>query len=108
MASTRRPFSPDLDIRTQKTTRNLCRQMMAQAIVVPGPKESTPVNEGWAFNAKLGMVTHSSDCQDCLTMCQHYIADAMDNNQTLAVACQAWDNMLSRPWKTRVDGLKRR
>jgi len=71
-------------------------------------KERTSVDEGWAFNVKLGMVTHSSKCQDCLTMCQHYVADAMDNNQTLAVARQARDDILSRPLKTRVDGLKRR
>ena len=108
MASTRRPFSPDPDIRTQKTTRNLCRRMTAKAMVAPDLKERTPVDEGWAFNAKLGMVTHSSDCQDCLSMCQHYVADAMDNNQTLAVARQARDDVLSRPLKTRVDGLERR
>jgi len=32
----------------------------------------------------------------------------MDNNQTLVVAHQARDDVLSRPWKTRVNGLKRR
>ena len=32
----------------------------------------------------------------------------MDNNQTLVVARQARDDVLSRPWKTRVDGLERR
>ena len=41
-------------------------------------------------------------------MCQHYVADVMDNNQTLAVARQARDDVLSRPLKTRVNGLERR
>ena len=89
-------------------TRNIMSISMLECISYQSV--CTPINKGWTFNAKLGMVTHSSDCQDCLSMCQHYVADAMDkdNNQTLVRAHQAQDQALSHPWKAEVDGLKRR
>src|SRR5216683_8419973 len=71
-------------------------------------REPSPINEGWIYNESLGMVTHSSECPDCLCMCQHYVDNTMDNNPTLVLAHQAWDHTLSPPWDTKIDDLKRR
>jgi hypothetical protein len=71
-------------------------------------KERSPVDEGWTYNEMLSMVIHSSDCCLCLSMCQHYCGDTMDNKQTLVMAHQAQDDVLSHHWKAEVDDLEKR